>query len=100
MEKAIWAFGGILEKAGVSLQTVTGDDILWFVCVVLAVLAAVALMVLWTAVALDWWEIAGRFRVAVFVKDCAADFREWCEIRARLRRLKAVHRANFNNNRR
>ena len=95
MEKAVRAFGVVIEKAGASLQTVTGDDILWFVCVILVGLVAVALVVLWAAVALDWWEIAGRYVTAVFFKDRAADFLEWKERRARLKRLKAAHRANF-----
>ena len=96
MEKAIWAFGGILEKAGASLQTVTGDDILWLGCVILVLTVGIFLAAVWTAIFIDWWRIAGRYIVSVFLKDRAAELREWYETQARLRRIKRVCRANFN----
>ena len=92
MEKAVRAFGAVMERAGASLQTVTGDDILWFVCVILVGLVAVALVVLWAAVALDWWEIAGRYMVAVFLKDRAAELRRWKENWSRVQRVRIIYR--------
>ena len=91
MITVVRAMGIALEKAGVLMQTITGDDILWFFCVITAGLVAVALMVLWTAVALDWWEIAGRYSVAVYLKDRAAELRKWYETQARLKRVKRVY---------
>ena len=91
MVSVVWAVGKVLEKAGENMQTVTGDDILWFVCVILVGMVAVALVVLWTAVALDWWEIAGRYIVAVFLKDRAVELRKWYETQARLKRVKRVY---------
>ena len=90
MEKAVRAFGEVMEKAGISLQTVTGDDILWFVCVILVGMVAVALVVLWTAVALDWWEIVGRYIVAVFLRDRAAELRRWKENWSRVQRVRII----------
>ncbi len=96
MEKAVRAFGAVMEKAGVSLQTVTGDDILWFGCVILVLIVGIFLAAVWTAIFIDWWKIAGRYIVSVFLKDRAAELREWYETRARLKRIKKVCRAYFN----
>ena len=92
MVSVVWAVGKVLEKAGENMQTVTGDDILWFVCVILVGMVAVALVVLWTAVALDWWEIAGRYIVAVFLKDRAAELRRWKENWSRVQRVRIIYR--------
>lgn len=92
MVSVVWAVGKVLEKAGENMQTVTGDDILWFVCVILVGMVAVALVVLWTAVALDWWEIAGRYIVAVFLKDRAVELRRWKENWSRVQRVRIIYR--------
>ena len=96
MEKAVRAFGAVMERAGASLQTVTGDDILWLGCVILVLIVGIFLAAVWTAIFIDWWKIAGRYRVSVFLKDRAAELREWHDIQARLKRIKRVYRANFN----
>ena len=100
MISVVRAIGTLLEKVGLSLQAMTAEEIMCWISIMVAFFVAVTLAAALIAIVLDWWEIAGRYRMAVFVKDRTADFKEWKDNRARLKRLKAAHRANFDNKRR
>lgn len=97
--KAVRAIGAIFEAAGVRLQGMTDAELACWGSVIIAFGVAAVLVTALVAIVFNWWEIAGRYVVAIFIKDRAADFREWKERRARLQRLKAAHRANFDKRR-
>lgn len=92
MVSVVRAMGIALERAGVLMQAITGDDLLWLGCVILVFCVAVTLIVLWTAITVDWWNIAGRYIVAVFLKDRAAELRRWKENWSRVQRVRIICR--------
>ena len=90
MVSVVRAMGIALERAGVLMQAITGDDLLWLGCVILVFCVAVTLIVLWTAIIVDWWNIAGRYIISVFIKDRALEFRKWRDNCKRLQRVRAI----------
>lgn len=94
------AIGTVLETVGIRLQNMTEAELACWTSVAMAFCVVAVLITVLVAIVLDWWEIAGRYVTAVFFKDRAADFLEWKERRARLKRLKAAHRANYDGKRR
>ena len=99
MVKVVRAIGAVLEVVGVRLQGMTDAELECWISVVMAFCVLAVLVTVLVAIVFDWWEIAGRYVAAVYFKDRAADFLEWKERRARLKRLKAAHRANFDKRR-
>lgn len=95
MLEIVKAIGIVLETVGIRLQNMTEAELACWTSVVIAFCVAAILIAVLVAIVFDWWEIAGRYVAAVYFKDRAADFLEWKERRARLKRLKAAHRANF-----